>query len=340
VKNALLIIVVLALIAIAGVAAKFAKPSTPDVDNKSDLIRVTSPLSNSEVKSPLVITGKARGTWFFEASFPVVMVDWDGRIIGEGHAEAQSNWMTEDFVPFEATLTFNVDSNAYSNKGALILKKDNPSGLPEHDDAIEIPVTFAKVAGVTPPPVEPSPVGRDCGRPNDKSCPSGFECVSRCGPPVAREDDPPPGSFCQPKGYVPICPICLAGGTLIDTPLGQVVVQDLREGNPVWTVNKSGERIEDVVLVTSKTAVSANHQMVKLVLSDGRTLLVSPGHPIIDGRTVGDLAVGEPYDGARVIATQRTLYNQTHTYDILPGGQTNFYFADGILVGSTLSPAQ
>ncbi|HEY4518070.1 MAG TPA: Gmad2 immunoglobulin-like domain-containing protein [Candidatus Paceibacterota bacterium] len=141
-KNALLIIVVLALIAIAGAAAKFAKPGTPDVDNKSDLIRVTSPLPNSEVKSPLVITGKARGTWFFEASFPIVMVDWDGRIIGEGHAEAKENWMTQDFVPFEATLTFNVDSNAYSNRGALILKKDNPSGLPEHDDAIEIPVVL------------------------------------------------------------------------------------------------------------------------------------------------------------------------------------------------------
>jgi hypothetical protein len=49
--------------------------------------------------------------------------------------------MTEQLVPFKAELTFKapVDEN---RRGSLILKKDNPSGLPENDDAIEIPVTF------------------------------------------------------------------------------------------------------------------------------------------------------------------------------------------------------
>ena len=28
-------------------------------------------------------------------------------------------------------------------RGSLILKKDNPSGMPEHDDALEIPIFFA-----------------------------------------------------------------------------------------------------------------------------------------------------------------------------------------------------
>lgn len=107
---------------------------------KADLIRLTTPQPNSTVQSPLTITGEARGTWYFEASFPVVLVDWDGRIIAQGIAQAQSEWMTTEFVPFEAVLTFAADPNAYSNRGALILQKDNPSGLPEHDDALEIPV--------------------------------------------------------------------------------------------------------------------------------------------------------------------------------------------------------
>lgn len=108
---------------------------------KVDLIRLTSPLPNEVVKSPLKITGEARGFWFFEASFPVFLVNWDGLIIAEGIATAKDDWMTEDFVPFEATLEFEIPK--YKNNGALILKKDNPSGLPEHDDALEVPILFS-----------------------------------------------------------------------------------------------------------------------------------------------------------------------------------------------------
>ena len=119
--------------------------STEDSGNaaqKADLIRLVSPLPNATVSSPLTITGKARGYWFFEASFPVVLVDWDGKIIVQGIATAKDEWMTEEFVPFEATLTFAANSSAYSNRGALILQKDNPSGLPENDDALEVPVVI------------------------------------------------------------------------------------------------------------------------------------------------------------------------------------------------------
>lgn len=107
---------------------------------KADLIRIETPRPNQKISSPLTITGQARGTWFFEASFPVVLTDWDGKIIAEGVATAQSDWMTENFVPFKATLEFNRPS--YGDNGSLILKKDNPSGLPENDDALEIPILF------------------------------------------------------------------------------------------------------------------------------------------------------------------------------------------------------
>lgn len=110
---------------------------------KADLIQLETPRPNQVISSPLTIKGTARGSWFFEASFPVVLTDWDGKIIAQGVAQAKSNWMTTDFVPFEATLKFVVDKASYSNKGSLILKKDNPSGLPEHDDALEIPVILA-----------------------------------------------------------------------------------------------------------------------------------------------------------------------------------------------------
>ena len=113
--------------------------------DKADLIRLDFPRPNQVIESPLIVRGEARGYWFFEASFPVVLTNWDGLIIAEGIATAKSEWMTEDFVPFEAKLIFTVDKDAYSNKGTLILRKDNPSGLTEHDDALEIPVVFKVV---------------------------------------------------------------------------------------------------------------------------------------------------------------------------------------------------
>lgn len=109
-----------------------------------DLIRNVSVQAGDSITSPLIITGEARGTWFFEASFPVTIVDWDGKIIAQVPAQANGEWMTEDFVPFTATLEFNTPAGPGGpiNRGAIILKNDNPSGLPERDRALEIPVVF------------------------------------------------------------------------------------------------------------------------------------------------------------------------------------------------------
>lgn len=115
-----------------------------------DLIRVTSPLPGSTVSSPLTITGEARGNWFFEATFPVVVVNWDGLIIGEGFAEATDEWMTEEYVPFKATITFDADTTV-SDRGSIILQKSNASGLPEHDDAFEYVVKLAPGTGAVAP---------------------------------------------------------------------------------------------------------------------------------------------------------------------------------------------
>lgn len=116
------------------------KTFTEDIGNeleKSDLIRISSPRPNESIKSPLLIRGEARGFWFFEATFPIKLVDEKGNIIVQHYVQAQGEWMTEDFVPFEAELKFVVSK---AQKGTLILEKDNPSGLPENADELRIPV--------------------------------------------------------------------------------------------------------------------------------------------------------------------------------------------------------
>lgn len=113
-----------------------------DVGNeleKQDLIRISNPRPNQAIESPITITGEARGYWFFEASFPVKLLDGDGNVVASGIAQAEGEWMTEDFVPFKAELTF---SQPTTSNGTLVLEKDNPSGLPENADELRVPVKF------------------------------------------------------------------------------------------------------------------------------------------------------------------------------------------------------
>ena len=139
-----------------GPNCEFVCPAAPTIDadvqshidSKANLIKLTSPVPNGVAGSPLSISGQARGGWFFEASFPVSLTNWDGLIIAEGVAQASGDWMTEEFVPFTATLEFvspyPAGAEDFMKRGSLILKKDNPSGMPENDDALEIPIRFAQ----------------------------------------------------------------------------------------------------------------------------------------------------------------------------------------------------
>ncbi len=132
------------------------------------------------------------------------------------------------------------------------------------------------------------------------------------------------------------CPICLSVGTLIDTPSGVIAVENLHIGDPVWTANKAGERVAGEILKVGSVRVPATHQVIHIVLSDGRELWASPGHPTADGRILDDLKTGQILDGGRIILIERLLYRGVSTYDILPSGDTGYYWANGILMGSTL----
>jgi hypothetical protein len=119
----------------------------PDITASTSHLIVTSPIPGAKIKSPFTVTGQAPGPWFFEGSFPVTLVNWDGLVIANGIATAEGEWMTTDLVPFQAMFEFEPPYKAgdpdYMKRGSIILKKDNPSGLPENDASKEIPVSFA-----------------------------------------------------------------------------------------------------------------------------------------------------------------------------------------------------
>jgi hypothetical protein len=72
-------------------------------------------------------------------------------------------------------------------------------------------------------------------------------------------------------------------------------------------------------------------------LNDGRELYVSGNHPTADGRTMGQLFMGDRLDGSEIDLIEYVPYNGQVTYDILPSSETSFYWANGILVKSTLA---
>lgn len=116
------------------------KISAETANSVPGMIQVDIPVVNATIASPLTVTGRARGGWYFEASFPLELKNAGGTVIATGIAQAQSDWMTDAFVPFTATLTY--PAQPAGSTGTLVLKKDNPSGEPANDMSLAIPVLF------------------------------------------------------------------------------------------------------------------------------------------------------------------------------------------------------
>lgn len=133
------------------------------------------------------------------------------------------------------------------------------------------------------------------------------------------------------------CPVCLPGGTPIDTPQGPVPVEALRPGTPVWTADSQGRRRPGIVVEVGSTPVSPGHQMVRLALSDGRSIAASPGHPLADGRPLGSLRPGDEVDGATVVEVSRETYDGGRAYDLLPSGPQGVYWGGAVPLRSTLA---
>ena len=120
-------------------AEELPAPEPTYVNASADLIRVTTPTPGSVTGKPVIVKGEARGSWYFEASFPIEIRDASGAIIATGHAEAEGDWMTSELVPFTATVTV---PSTFIGEAVLTLMNDNPSGLAENARSISLPITI------------------------------------------------------------------------------------------------------------------------------------------------------------------------------------------------------
>jgi Hint domain-containing protein len=133
------------------------------------------------------------------------------------------------------------------------------------------------------------------------------------------------------------CPLkCLPPATRIRTPHGDVAVDELRIGDLVLTEDAQGRAVAMPLVAVHANPRSGPHALAVVELADGRVVHGSPEHPTATGATLGALVTGDLLDGARVIAVRREPFTGAATWDVLPAGPTGTYWADGVLLGSTL----
>lgn len=116
-------------------------PGRKEAAGAGDMIDVESPASGTKISSPLTVKGKAKGYWYHEGMFTIKLYDTaTDSLLAKTTAEADGKWMTEQFVPFEATLTFKARGN---QRGRLVFERANPSGLPQNEQSYSVPVIFS-----------------------------------------------------------------------------------------------------------------------------------------------------------------------------------------------------
>jgi|GEM_PF-2851123 len=106
---------------------------------ESPEVVVATPSWGGTVTSPLTVSGKAKGSWFFEANLPITLKDSAGNVLAQKGAQAIGDWMTTSYVEFTVTLEFAAPA---TDLGVLLIEKDNPSGMPENGASYAIPVRF------------------------------------------------------------------------------------------------------------------------------------------------------------------------------------------------------
>lgn len=180
-------------------------------------------------------------------------------------------------------------------------------------------------ACATPPAGCPNPLpqaGERCDDPD-------LYCGPNCEQPIQCRD----GAWRYDQG---MCPICASPDTAIATPSGEKPIAELHEGDLVYSVQD--EAIVAVPLLRVASTPVFDHQVMRVLLDDGTTIELSPGHPTADGRLFSDLASGVALDQRHsVVSVALVPYRHDRTYDILPASSSKTYFAGGALVGSSLA---
>gem|GEM_PF-1576516 len=95
---------------------------------------------NEKLTCPLIIRGAVTGTWFFEAEFQAQIISSETTLANLIARATNENWMTE--APVNFVIEYDCSNCLANTQLQLKLQKNNPSGLPEFDDSVIIPISL------------------------------------------------------------------------------------------------------------------------------------------------------------------------------------------------------
>lgn len=105
----------------------------------ADKIVIDTPTPGAVTGKTFSIKGKARGNWYSEAVFPVLVLDMSGKTLTQVQAHADGEWMTEALSPWTANVTV---PDSYTGAATIVVTNDNPSGDPSRDASASFPITI------------------------------------------------------------------------------------------------------------------------------------------------------------------------------------------------------
>ena len=95
--------------------------------------------SGDTVQIGYEMKGQAPGSWYFEGSFPVRVLNIQGEVVSSLVASTSDDWMTENSVPFSVVIDFPLEQESAF---VLQFEKSNPSGLEENSDIAKIAISI------------------------------------------------------------------------------------------------------------------------------------------------------------------------------------------------------
>jgi hypothetical protein len=166
-----------------------------------------------------------------------------------------------------------------------------------------------------------SAIGPEC------TCSDGAACVAATGPTGS--------GLCRGGDGTCIGCACAAPDTPVATPSGERAIAELRPGDHVYSVD--GDGIVTVPILRVNRTLVYDHRVLHITFDNGRSIHMTAGHPLPDGRPLSTLEPGSTLLGGMVVSVVSVPYAYDATYDILPDSPSGAYFASDVLVGSTLT---
>jgi len=115
---------------------EFEEVNPEVLGNKDDLVSF-SIAPGAFVSGNMAINGTVKNAYFFEGNILVNVLDANKNLLKTGYGTATTDWMTSGPVSFKADIDF---SGLSVGPAYIEIHNDNPSGLPENDKSILIPV--------------------------------------------------------------------------------------------------------------------------------------------------------------------------------------------------------